>query len=59
MEFRLPRRNWHMALADAIKQSSDGDIIIVFSKVMLELGLSAKMRMCPDKLLTFEIEKSE
>jgi hypothetical protein len=55
MIYKLPTTNWHMVLADAIEESSDGDTIVVHSDAMKELALSAHDRMCPNKKITDEI----
>ena len=53
--YTIPIGNWHMALADAIEQAEDGDIIEVHEQAMKELGERAKTRMCPDKKIEFVI----
>lgn len=51
----VPQANWHTALADAIEQSQDGDTIIVHNPSMKELAERALGRMCPGKLIFFQI----
>ncbi len=58
MEIEIPLGNWHMALADAIKDAQNGDVIIVKTEAQVELGGRAKERMCPDKEIMFEIKQS-
>ncbi len=53
----IPQANWHMALADAIEQSKDGDIIVVHNLSMKELAERAHGRMCPGKNIVFQIEE--
>lgn len=55
--YTIPAGNWTIALADAIEQSVDGDVIVVDSDVKVELGQDAKDRMCPEKRLTFEVRE--
>ncbi len=57
MKITIPRANWHMALADAIEKAAPGDTILCHEEAMAELGRIAQSRMCPDKQLTFEIER--
>lgn len=56
MTITIPRTNWTMALADAIRDACDGDVIVVHNDDMRELGERAKGRMCPNKTLTFQVE---
>ena len=56
---RIPLANWHIALANAIKNSNDDDIIVVHSKAMHELAASTKARMCPSKQISFVIEMDD
>lgn len=51
---KIPAGNWHMALAEAIESALDGETIEVRTKSQAELGELARLRMCPDKRLTFE-----
>jgi len=59
LKIKIPRVNWHVALADAIKKAAPGDTILVHEDAMAECGRRAQARMCPDKPLTFEIEEGE
>lgn len=52
----IPRRNWNNELANAIENSSNGDVIVCHSQEMMELAERAKERMCPDKIISFELE---
>lgn len=45
----INRVNWPVKLADAVRDSQDGDVIQVATEAMRELGERAKARMCPDK----------
>jgi len=55
MEHTVPETNWHVASADLIRDSTDGDTIIVRSEAMRELGEIAHKRMCPNKMITFKV----
>ena len=57
MKIRIPAINWLTALADTIANAEDGDEIYVLSENAAELGSRAQKRMCPDKKLTFIVEK--
>ncbi len=52
----IPRRNWHMELADAIESAEPDETIEVHSDDMRELAKSAHQRMCPTKPLTFVVK---
>ena len=53
----IPKVNWHIALADAIKTAEAGDTIVVHSDAMRNLAESAKERMNrPD--LTIELSNN-
>lgn len=54
----LPRSNWHMALAKAIKEASKGVTIMVHTEEMKALAELAAQRMERTDLL-FELEESE
>ena len=58
MKHVIPTVNWHMALADAIDASQDGDVIVVQNEAQKELGEIAKSRVCPDKNITFEVKET-
>jgi len=58
MRYEIPTSNWHTALADAIEDAADGDTIVCHSEAMELLADSARARMCPEKLLVFEVEMS-
>jgi hypothetical protein len=53
--YKIPRQNWHIALASAIKDCPDGSTIMCHTSEMIELGHSAKERMCPNKNITFSL----
>ena len=55
MRHLIPRRDWHMKLAEAIQKASEGDTIVCFDEEMQELGERARLRMCPDKPLKFKL----
>lgn len=56
MEYRIPPTNWTSHLADAIDECENGDVIIVSSESMKELGERANNRMCPDKNIIFRVD---
>lgn len=51
----IPKANWHIALAGAVRNAVDSTIIVVDSEAKKELALSAAERM--NKQITVEIEK--
>jgi hypothetical protein len=55
MRHEIPKKNWHMQLADVIKRAADGDTIVGTS-TMIELAQRAQKRMCPAKTLTWEVQ---
>ena len=55
-KYTLSPENWAMTLADLIKNSEDGDIIIVSSEAQKELGIRAKNRRYPEKSITFLVK---
>ncbi len=55
MHHLIPRRDWHMKLADAIEKADGGDTIVCFDEEMQKLGESARLRMCPNKTLKFRL----
>lgn len=59
MRHRIPRANWHMKLADAIDDAEPGDAIVCHNADMKALGERARIRMCPGKPLTFELENDQ
>mgnify|MGYP000082100079 CR=1 FL=1 len=56
MKIEIPRKNWTSELSDAIRNSSDGDVIVCHGPAMMELGKLAAARMCPEKNISFEVE---
>ena len=56
MRREIPRKNWTRHLADAIGQAADGDTIVCHTTNMVELASRAHARMCPDKILIWEIQ---
>lgn len=56
MRIEIPKKDWHMELADAIERSADGDEIVCHSEEMKKLGEGAKKRMCPNKQVSFTVE---
>ncbi len=54
-EFEIPAIDWTGALAQAIKNATDGDVVIVRSEEMLNLALLAKSRLCPTKKIIFRV----
>lgn len=55
MRYEIPPENWTTALADAVKASRDGDVIVCRSEDMVRLAKRAVSRMCPDRTITFEV----
>ena len=55
MQYIVHSRNWTSQPADFITQATDGDIIVVVSDATKELGERARLRMCPDKRITFQV----
>jgi hypothetical protein len=58
MRYEIPAGNWTTALADAIKDASDGDTIVCHTENMRALAERARLRMCPDKALVYEVIES-
>ena len=56
MQIEIPKSNWQVALADAIKLAVDGDVILCHSESMKEMAKLAKSRICPTKNLIFELD---
>lgn len=59
MRYTIPTRSWTLMLWVAIAAAQDGDVIEVHNDAMQELAERARLRMCPDKNLTFEIEEEK
>jgi len=57
MQYVIPAGGWVSRLADAIENAEAGDSIVVRSEAMLELAERARSRMCPEKQITFILEK--
>lgn len=57
MKIEIPRPDWHRHLVKAINVAKDGDIIVCHNRDMLELAESARQRMCPEKMIFFDIEE--
>jgi tRNA A37 threonylcarbamoyladenosine synthetase subunit TsaC/SUA5/YrdC len=56
----IPKSNWTTALADAIRDASSGDVIVVHTETMLELATRAAHRTKGTfHGLTFVIESSD
>lgn len=53
----FPVGNWTSQLVAAIEKAVDGDVIIVLSDAMKELGQRAARRMCPDKKIIFKVKE--
>lgn len=45
-----------MHLANAIREANPGDVIVVHTDAMKEMGERAHARMCPDKDIIFRVE---
>ena len=54
-EFIVPARNWLLALAVYLRDSKDGDTIIVQNEAMRQLAERGKLRTCPEKELIIAI----
>lgn len=54
-KYTIPTTNWLQVLGDAVVDSLDGDVVVVSSEEMAELGKRALARMCPGKEVTFEV----
>lgn len=50
----IPEANWHIALADAVRNSVDSTVIVVNSEAKKDLALIAAERM--NKQITVEVE---
>jgi len=55
MRHEIPTHSSRTHLANAIENAKDADIIVCRSDAMKVLAERAHKRMCPDKLLTFEV----
>ena len=58
MRHEIDHENWHLKLSNAIRTSVNGDTIVCHNDTMRELAERAHIRMCPDKILTFELQDS-
>ncbi len=58
MRHEIDHVDWHMQLSNAIKIACNGDTIVCHNDSMRELAERARIRMCPDKVLTFELQDS-
>lgn len=47
--------NWLKKLAISIEKAKDEDVIIVHSEAAKELAERARLRMCPEKKIIFEV----
>lgn len=56
MRHEIAPADWHLKLSNAIRTAGDGDTIICHTESMRALAERARARMCPDKLLTFELQ---
>lgn len=54
MRIEIKAGDWHKALADAVRDAKDGDVIVIKSNAQRQLAQSTKEHMCPDKDITFE-----
>lgn len=58
MRYEIHKHDWPAKLADTVGLATDGDTIVCYSQAMIELGERARVRMCPRKVLVFELETS-
>ena len=56
MIHKIPAGNWTQALVDKIELAKKGDVIEVHSHAMKELAEKARLRMCPQKNITFKVQ---
>jgi hypothetical protein len=54
-EIVIPAENWTKALAQAIEQANEGDVIVVATNAMKQLGKNAKKRMRPHANISFVV----
>ena len=55
MRYEIPFGNWRSALADTIQDASEGDTIVCHNTDMRALAERARLRMCPEKALVYEV----
>ena len=55
----IPSVNWHMAIADAIKEANEPTVLVVNTEAKKELALSAAERIGKKHLITVEIEEAK
>ena len=55
MRYEIPTGGWTTALADAIDDATAGDTIVCHNTDMRALAERARLRMCPDKALVYEV----
>lgn len=55
MVYLINSPNWCDAIGEAIRRSSDGDVIIVDSELKMRLAEKARKAQCPFKKITIEV----
>jgi hypothetical protein len=55
----IPSVNWHMAIANAIKEASEPTVLVVNTEAKKELALSAAERMGKKDLIQVKIEEGK
>ncbi len=58
MRYEVGEKDWERVLAIKIKHAYNGDVIVVPNDKIKKWGKYAKTRICPDKRITFEVNKS-
>lgn len=56
MTHRISEKNWSTELAKILRESHDGDLILVATPSQKVLAERAKQRLCPQKRITIQTE---